>query len=67
MRAGSQTVSRGNRNMLDKVLAIISIFALFAFMGIVLWYINEIALWIIVGAVLAMAVYDFYLELWRSG
>ena len=67
MHAGSQTVLRGNRNMLDKALAIISIFALIAFMGIVLWFINEIALWVIVCAVLAMAAFDFYRELWGSG
>jgi 4-hydroxybenzoate polyprenyltransferase len=53
--------------MLDKVIAIISILVLIAFMGIVLVFINEIALWIIVCAVLLMAIYDFYLELWRSG
>lgn len=53
--------------MLDKVLAVISIGALIAFMGIVLVFINEIALWIIVCAVLAMAVYDFYSELRASG
>jgi 4-hydroxybenzoate polyprenyltransferase len=53
--------------MMDKALAIISILALIAFMGIVLVFINEIALWVIVCAVLLMAVYDFYVELWRSG
>jgi 4-hydroxybenzoate polyprenyltransferase len=53
--------------MLDKVLAVISIGALIGFMGIVLIFINEMALWIIVCSVLAMAIYDFYRELWRSG
>jgi len=53
--------------MLDKVLAIISITALIGFMGIVLVYIDEIALWIIVCTVLLMAVYDFYSELRGSG
>ena len=53
--------------MLDKALAIISLFALIAFMGIVLWFINEIALWVIVCTVLAMAAFDFYRELWGSG
>ena len=52
--------------MLDKVLAVISILALIGFMSIVLVFINEIALWVIVCSVLAMAIYDFYLELWRS-
>ena len=53
--------------MLDKVLAVISILALIGFMGIVLVFINEIALWVIVCSVLLMGIYDFYLELWRSG
>jgi 4-hydroxybenzoate polyprenyltransferase len=53
--------------MLDKVLAVISIGALVAFMGIVLVFINEMALWIIVCAVLAMGIYDFYTELRGSG
>lgn len=53
--------------MLDKVLAIFAVLALIVFMGIVLVFINELALWIIVCAVLIMAVYDFYLELWGSG
>ena len=52
--------------MLDKVLAVISMLALIGFMGVVLVFINEIALWVIVCGVLAMGIYDFYLELWRS-
>ena len=53
--------------MLDKILAIISLVALIGFMGIVLWFINEVALWIIVCSVLLMGAYDFYTELRRSG
>ncbi|NIM27847.1 MAG: hypothetical protein GTO67_07945 [Gammaproteobacteria bacterium] len=53
--------------MLDKALAVISLIALIGFMMIVLWFINEAALWIIVSAVLLMVVYDFYTELWKSG
>ncbi len=53
--------------MLDKVLGILSLLALIAFMSIVLVFINEAALWIIVCAVLVMAAYDFFIELWRSG
>ena len=53
--------------MLDKVLAIISMLALVSFMSIVLWFINEIALWVIVCGVLLMGIYDFYRELWASG
>ena len=63
MRAGSRITRRGNRQMQDKVLAVISLGALIAFMGIVLVYINEMALWIIVVTVLVMAAYDFYIEL----
>jgi len=53
--------------MLDKVLAVISLGVLIAFMGIVLVFINEIALWIVVCIVLAMAAYDFFIELRASG
>ncbi len=52
--------------MADKVLAIISLIALIAFMGIVLVYINKIALWIIVCSVLVMAAYDFFRDLRAS-
>ncbi len=53
--------------MLDKVLAVISLLALIVFMGIVLVFINEIALWMVVCTVLVMAAYDFYVELRGSG
>jgi len=67
MRVGSRVTWRGNRRVLDKVLAVISLGALIAFMGIVVVFINEIALWIIVCTVLAMAAYDFFTELRGSG
>ena len=53
--------------MMDKVLAIFFIGLLVAFMGIVLWFINEVALWVIVCSVLLMGIYDFYTELRGSG
>ena len=53
--------------MLDKLLAVISLLALIVFMGFVLVFINEIALWAVVCTVLAMAAYDFYTELRGSG
>ena len=53
--------------MLDKVLAVISLLALIVFMGIVLVFINEIALWMVVCTVLVMAAYDFYVELRGGG
>ena len=49
--------------MLDRALAIISILALVAFMGIVTWFVNEPDLWIVVLIVLAMASYDFWRDL----
>ena len=48
--------------MLDRTLAIFSLLALVAFMGIVTWFVNEPDLWIVVLIVLAMAGYDF----WRT-
>lgn len=53
--------------MLDKVLATISIAALIAFMLIVTVFVNEPDLWIIVVAVLAMAVYDFWRTFRQNG
>lgn len=53
--------------MLDKVLAVVSLGVFVGFMGFVLVYINEPALWIIVVTVLAMAAYDFFVELRGSG
>lgn len=53
--------------MLDKILAIFFMALLIAFMGIVLVYINELALWIIVCIVLVMGAYDFYVDLRGSG
>jgi len=49
--------------MVDKLLAILFLLLLVVFMGIILVYINKLALWIIVCAVLVMAAYDFYVEL----
>jgi len=65
-RGGSRVSWRGNRAMMDKVLAIFFMAALIVFMGVVVVYINEPALWIIVSAVLVMGVYDFYTELRSS-
>lgn len=53
--------------MLDKVLAVIFMGLLVSFMGIVLVFINEMALWIIVCTVLVMGIYDFYVELRGGG
>lgn len=48
--------------MLDRVVGILSLALLFAFMGVVVWFIAAPDLTIIVVLVLAMAAYDF----WRS-
>lgn len=53
--------------MLDKILAGLFMLLLIAFMGIVLLYINEVALWVIVGTVLLMGIYDFYVEVRGGG
>lgn len=53
--------------MMDKILAIVFMSLLIGFMGIVLVYINEPALWIIVCIVLVMGIYDFYVDLRGSG
>lgn len=48
--------------ILDRILAVLSILLLIAFMGIVTWFVNEPDLWIVVILVLVMASYDF----WRT-
>jgi hypothetical protein len=49
--------------MLDRVLGVLSLALLIAFMGVVVWFIGVPDLTIIVVAVLLMAVYDFWREL----
>ncbi|MCG8354258.1 MAG: hypothetical protein MI920_01680 [Kiloniellales bacterium] len=49
--------------MADKILAIFSLGGLVAFMGVVVWFINEPDLWIVTLLVLAMAAYDFWITL----
>lgn len=45
--------------MLDKFLATVSIATLVVFMGIVAVFVNEPDLWIVIVAVLIMAIFDF--------
>ena len=52
--------------MLDKVLAIFSLALLIAFTGVIVWYIARPNLTVIVVLVVALAVYDFWRELWGS-
>ena len=46
--------------MLDKVLTIVAILTLFAFVSIVVWFVPEPDLTIIIVIVLVMVVFDFY-------
>lgn len=52
---------------LDRILAILSMLALVGFMSIVTVFVNEIDLWLIVGLVLAMGIYDFWRSVGRRG
>ncbi len=52
--------------MLDKVLTIVAILTLFAFVSTVVWYVPEPDLTIITVIVLVMAVFDFYLLTFRK-
>ena len=46
--------------MLDKVLTIVAILTLFAFVGVVVWYVPEPDLATVIVFVLVMVVFDFY-------
>ncbi len=52
--------------MLDKVLAIVAITTLFAFVGVVVWFVPDPALATVNIIVLAMVVYDFYPQTFRK-
>ena len=52
--------------MVDKIVALASLAALVAFMGVVVWFVNEPDLWIVVLIVLVMASYDFWISLRKS-
>ncbi len=52
--------------MTDKIIAVASLLGLIAFMGVVVWFVNEPDLWIVVIVVLVMASYDFWVSLWKS-
>ncbi|MFQ5467323.1 MAG: hypothetical protein ACE5DS_04225 [Kiloniellaceae bacterium] len=52
--------------MTDKIIAIFSLFMFIGFVGIIVTYINEPALWTVVLIVVAMAVYDFWRALRRG-
>ncbi len=52
--------------MADKIVALASLVGLIAFMGVVVWFVNEPDLWIVVILVLVMASYDFWITLRKS-
>jgi hypothetical protein len=52
--------------MLDKVLALVSIIGLIAFVSVVVWFVPEADLTIITTVVMIMALYDFYLLTFRK-
>lgn len=52
--------------MWDRILAVLSLASLAAFVSVLIWYIAEIDLTIITIAVLIMAALDFYLLTVRS-
>jgi hypothetical protein len=52
--------------MLDKILAVLSLIALFAFCFVLIWWVKEPALAAIVVISLAMAGFDFWLALARG-
>lgn len=46
--------------LIDKVLALLSMALFIAFLGILIWWVQEIDLIIVVVVVTAMALYDFW-------
>ncbi len=52
--------------MLDKVLAIVAVLTLFAFVSVVVWFVPEPDLAIVTVIVLVMVVFDFYLQTFRK-
>lgn len=52
--------------MWDRILAVVSLASLAAFVGVLIWYIAEIDLTVITIAVLVMAAVDFYLLTFRA-
>ena len=52
--------------MFDKVLAIVALLTLAAMVGVVVWFVPEPDLAIVTLVVLGMAVFDFYLMVFRK-
>ena len=52
--------------MFEKVLAVIALLTLAAFVGVVVWFVPELDLAIVSIVVLGMAAFDFYLMTFRK-
>lgn len=52
--------------MLEKVIGIIAMLGFLVFAGYITAKVNEPELWIVFVVVAAMAIYDFYLDIFRS-
>lgn len=48
--------------MSDKIMAVLALATMIAFLGVVAWFVPEIDLIIVIGFVSLLAIYDF----WRS-
>ncbi len=57
----SQPDTLGDRSLLDKFLAVVSLAGLFLFIGVLMVKVDEFDLRLICGAVLIMAAIDFFL------
>jgi len=52
--------------MLEKVIGIASMLGFLVFAGYITAKVNEPALWIVFIVVAAMAIYDFYIDIFRT-
>ncbi len=52
--------------MFEKVLAVVALLTLAAFVGVVVWFVPELDLAIVTIVVLGMAAFDFYLVTFRK-
>ena len=50
---------------MDRIIATVAIAVLIAFMGVMIWFVARPNLIVITAIVLAMAIYDFWIQLFR--
>ncbi|MCW8905147.1 hypothetical protein [Sedimenticola sp.] len=53
--------------MTDKIMAIMALTTMIAFLGVVAWFVPDIDLIIVIGLVSLLAIYDFWHTLRNSG